>query len=91
MGMSSQLLFTTIITLMKVAILMTYLRKATPLSHKSRSSLRHRNLPVETEQVVLLHHDLLHPVAKHRLLLRHTVPMLVSTLDDTCAQMLTTL
>jgi hypothetical protein len=33
MGMASQLLFTAIITLMKVAILLTYLRKPTSVRH----------------------------------------------------------
>jgi hypothetical protein len=48
MGMSSQLLFTAIITLMKVAILLTYLRKPNhPRLERGLTTRRH--LPIETE------------------------------------------
>jgi hypothetical protein len=40
MGMSTQLLFTTIVTLMKVAILLTYLRKSTGGHRSYRKQLR---------------------------------------------------
>jgi hypothetical protein len=89
MGMSTQLLFTTIITLMKVAILLTYLRKS--MRPTLRHSLTaHRNLPVKTKQMVLPHHDLLHHLPERSMFLRNPIPMLVSFPHVLLVSLLTT-
>jgi hypothetical protein len=62
MGMATQLLFTFVVTLMKVAILLTYLRTFFPVW---LPNLAHplRHLPLQAKQVVLLCHALLYRLA----------------------------
>lgn len=79
MGMATQLIFTAIITLMKIAILLTYLR----MYHLLRTitiicSDFLRYFPVKTQQVVLQRHAVLHYLAQRSLLLRHSVSVRVS-------------
>jgi hypothetical protein len=84
MGMASQLLFTVIIALMKVAILMTYLRKCLALvfTYLTYYSRLYRHISVENEQVVLSCHDLLHRGIQFCLLLCYPIPVLVSTHEN---------
>lgn len=68
MGMATQLMFTAIITLMKVAILLTYLRKLLR-SFEDLAFLPYpRYIPISDEQVVLPCYALLHRHSQHRML-----------------------
>lgn len=78
MGMATQLLFTTIITLMKVAILLTYLRKRSCIELLITYLQKQRHLSFAFEQMVLLHHAVLYGLVEYSLLLCHPLSMRVS-------------